>query len=314
MQAYEHIFATMLMLAKGTDKRKGLTLEENLSMLRKMGAYYTYPDSVRSLLKATPGIDKAFRQPSHFTDGAYMIYITGDELKNAIQYPIDKVFIPEGLDMRAADGLTDLITAKKYNEELFETVEGSSIFRHLLQDSKTDQFFQGDMAECYIDPKDYNAEPEESVSLYGEKTKGGLALFKQTGKVVQMGDFRQAVAKVQELTTLALFRRLRIMYPDISFEQIQEAANASYDTHYPPDMLTAKAYVVPKEAEQERILHAIKTQDYSYYDGLKKSLVDELGAFSSQKSLEEQVEGLLNEITSITTPKDKEDREFQEHE
>ena len=119
MQAYEHILATMLMLSKGKDNKRGLTLEENLEMLRNMGAYYTYPDSVRSLLAATPGIDKAFRQPSHFTMFAGMIYIIGDELKNATQYPKDKLFIPEGLDSRAAEGLTDLIAARKKNKEIF---------------------------------------------------------------------------------------------------------------------------------------------------------------------------------------------------
>lgn len=304
MQAYEHILATMLMLSKGKDNKRGLTLEENLEMLRNMGAYYTYPDSIRPLLKATPGINNAFRQPSHFTMFASMIYIIGDELKNATQYPKDKVFIPDGLDNRAAEGLTDLIAAREKNKEIFNTEEGLHIFIHLLQDSKTDQFFQGDMAECYIEPKD-NKIPEGDVVLYGVKAQNGLALFKQTNRVVSMSDFRSAVSKVQELTTVTLFRRLRIAYPGITFEQIQEAANASYDANYPPAMLNAKSYVVPVKEEQGRILHAITTQDYSYYDGVKKALVEELGAFSSIQSLDEQVDKLLNEITSITISKDK---------
>ena len=50
MQAYEHIMATMIKLSKNTNNLKSLSLEENLALMRKFGAYFTYADSIRALV------------------------------------------------------------------------------------------------------------------------------------------------------------------------------------------------------------------------------------------------------------------------
>ena len=73
MQAYEHIMTAMIKLSKIWK----ITLEENLAIMRKYGAYFTYPDSVRALVKLST--NSAFRQPSHMSEGAWMQYIIGKE-------------------------------------------------------------------------------------------------------------------------------------------------------------------------------------------------------------------------------------------
>lgn len=120
MQAYEHIMATMIKLSKHTKNSNSLTLEENLALMKKYGAYFTYPDSVRALVGLAT--QKPFRQPSHMSDGAWMQFIVGEELKNLENgFPMDKMYIPDGLELKAADGPTNLEIAKEHNQELFKT-------------------------------------------------------------------------------------------------------------------------------------------------------------------------------------------------
>lgn len=106
MQAYEHIMTTLIKLS--TD----LTLEENLSFIRKYGVYLTYPDSIRALVKlSTKG---AFRHPSHMSEDAWMKYIIGNELTHAKKsYPLDKIYIPKNLELKAADKQNKFIKTKK---------------------------------------------------------------------------------------------------------------------------------------------------------------------------------------------------------
>lgn len=291
MQAYEHIMATMIKLSKNTKDLKTLTLEENLALMRKYGAYFTYPDSVRALVKLST--NSAFRQPSHMSEGAWMQYIIGKELKNLNNgYPLDKMYIPENLELKAADGLTSLELALKYNPTLLKTREGQAIYEHLRQDTQTDILFQIYIATCYIDEKDVNLNAGKNYSLYGVSTKAGLARFNQTGKIVQMSEFREVVALTQQLTTLELFKKLREAYPDITFEQIQEVIYASYDENYPESMMNAKKYAVPSQEEQTRILHALDKKDYEYYEELKETLVEK-GAFKDIEDVDRQVCGLM---------------------
>lgn len=303
MQAYEHIMATMIKFSQQT-KSKPLTLEKNLALMKQYGAYFTYPDSIRALVKLST--NSAFRQPSHMTNDAYMEYIVGDELKAAENgYPLDKIHIPDGLELKAADGPTSLETAIEHNRELFKTKEGQAIFEHLKQDKLTDELFQGYMATCYIDETGLDTTALESYSLYGVNTKAGLAKFNQTGKIVPMSEFRQAVSNTQQLTTLELFKQLREAYPDITFEQIQAAIFESYDSNYPAPMMNAKQYVVPSKEEQDRILHALTTGDYEYYEQLKKALVEQ-GAFKDITDINKQVSKLIDGITrSDIKQKDK---------
>lgn len=297
MQAYEHIMTTMIKLSKSTSELKGLSLEENLALMRKYGAYFTYPDSIRALVKLST--NSAFRQPSHMSDGAWMEYIVGEELKGSTEgYPLDKMYIPEGSELKAADGPTKLDTAKAHNQELFSTREGQAIYEHLKQDVNTDELFQGYIATCYIDEKEGNLNPGENYSLYGISTKAGLARFNQTGRIVQMGEFREVVALTQQLTTLELFKKLREIYPNITFGQIQEAIFASYDENYPEAMMNAKIYAVPSQEEQERILHSLTTGDYGYYERVKETLVEK-GAFKSVEDINKEVSNLINVTTFL---------------
>ena len=121
---------------------------------------------------------------------------------------------------KAADGKTDLEAVIAHNNNLRDTgnLEGNAIWYHLVQDTHTDELFQGYMADCYVDAG--NDCQAENVNLYGNDTKGGFARFKQTGEVVSMDDFRRAVTVTQKLTTLELFTRLRNAYPTITFVQI----------------------------------------------------------------------------------------------
>lgn len=298
MQAYEHIMSTMIKLSKKTRNIQSLTLEENLALMRKYGAYFTYPDSVRALVKLSA--NGAYRQPSHMSDGAWMEYIIGDELKNANSgYPVNKMHIPECSEIRAADGPTNLEVAIEHNQEILQTREGQAIYEHLKQDKETDKLFQGYIATCYIDEQDTNVEAGENYSLYGVSTKAGLARLNQTGKIVPMSEFREIVALTQQLTTLELFKKLRVAYPGITFEQIQEAIYESYDDNYPEPMMNAKTYVVPSQEEQGRILHALTTNDYRYYADIKEKLVEK-GAFKDIKDIDIQVSGLVDKITSLT--------------
>lgn len=297
MQAYEHIMATMIKLSKNTSNLSALTLEENLALMRKYGAYFTYPDSIRALVRLST--NKAFRQPSHMSEGAWMEFIIGEELKaSGNGFPLEKMYIPEGAELKAADGPTSLELARAHNQELLKTREGQAIYEHLKQDIHTDRLFQGHIATCYIDENEANVNAGENYSLYGVNTKAGLARFNQTGKIVPMSEFREVVALTQQLTTLELFRKLREAYPGISFEQIQEAIFASYDENYPEAMMNAKQYAVPSQEEQAKILQAVTTGDYGYYERLKYSLVEK-GAFRDISDVNRQVSNLIEKATYL---------------
>lgn len=299
MQAYEHIMATMIKLSKNTKSLKSLTLEENLALMRKYGAYFTYPDSIRALVRLST--DKAFRQPSHMSEGAWMEFIVGEELKAAENgFPLEKMYIPEGAELKAADGPTSLELARAHNQELLKTREGMAIYEHLKQDIHTDLLFQGHIATCYIDENETGVSAGENYSLYGVNTKAGLARFNQTGKIIPMSEFREVVAFTQQLTTLELFRKLREAYPGISFEQIQEAIFASYDENYPEAMMNAKQYAVPSQEEQSRILHAVTTGDYGYYERIKLTLVEK-GAFRDVSDIDRQISNLIEKATFLDT-------------
>ena len=298
MQAYEHIMATMIMLSKKTKTSDMLTLENNLEVIRRYGAYFTYPDSIRALVALSTG-GKAFRQPSHMSGEAWMQFIIGDELKASKNgFPIEKMYIPEGSELKAADEPTSLEVARAHNQELLKTREGQAIYEHLRQDSHTDRLFQGYIATCYIDENESGINAGESYSLYGVTTKAGLARFNQTGKIVPMSEFREVVAITQQLTTLELFKKLREAYPGITFEQIQDAVFASYDENYPEPMMNAKKYAVPNPTEQSRILHTLDTGDAEYYERLKSSLVEK-GAFKNIDDVNMQISGLICQITSL---------------
>lgn len=291
MQAYEHIMATMIKLSKNTTK------EENLVLMRKYGAYFTYPDSIRALVRLST--NKAFRQPSHMSEGAWMKFIVGEELKAAGNgFPIEKMYIPEGAELKAADGPTSLELARKHNQELFETREGQAIYEHLKQDLHTDMLFQGHIATCYINENEADVKAGENYSLYGVDTKAGFARFNQTGKIVPISEFREVVSFTQQLSTLELFKKLREIYPEITFAQIQETIFASYDENYPETMMNAKQYAVPTQEEQDRILHALTTGDYSYYEKLKNTLVEK-GAFKDVTDVNRQVNNLIDKVTSL---------------
>lgn len=299
MQAYEHIMATMIKLSKNTKSLKALTLEENLALMRKYGAYFTYPDSIRALVRLST--DKAFRQPSHMSEGAWMQFIVGEELKaSGNGFPLDKMYIPDGIELKAADGPTSLELARQHNQELFKTREGQAIYEHLKQDIHTDMLFQGHIATCYIDENGLDINAGDNYSLYGVNTKAGLARFNQTGKIVPMSEFREVVALTQQLTTFELFKKLRESYPGITFEQIQEAIFASYDESYPEAMMNAKQYAVPSQEEQSRILHALTTGDYEYYERLKRALVEK-GAFKDVGDVNRQVSDLIDKATFLDT-------------
>lgn len=299
MQAYEHIMATMIKLSKNTKNLNALTLEENLALMRKYGAYFTYPDSIRALVRLST--DKAFRQPSHMSEGAWMQFIVGEELKaSGNGFPLEKMYVPDGMELKAADGPTSLEVAREHNQELFKTREGQAIYEHLRQDIHTDKLFQGHIATCYIDETEANVNAGENYSLYGVNTKAGLARFNQTGKIVPMSEFREVVALTQQLTTIELFKKLRISYPGITFDQIQEAIFASYDENYPEAMMNAKQYAVPSQEEQARILHTLATGDYEYYERLKRTLVDK-GAFRDVSDIDRQVSDLIDKATFLDT-------------
>jgi len=293
MQAYEHIMAAMIK----TSKKCKMTLEENLDIMRKYGAYFTYPDSVRALVKLST--NNAFRQPSHMSEGAWMKFIIGKELKDLKNgFPSDKMYIPEGLELKAADGPTCLEKVIKYNQELLKTREGQAIYEHLKEDTYTDRLFQNYIATCYIDEKDVNINEGEKYSLYGEHTKAGFTRLNQTGRIITMSEFRKIVSYVQQLSTLELFKKLREYYPDITFEQIQETIFSSYNENYPEPMMNSKQYVVPVKEEQERILHALTTGDYEYYENLKQILVEK-SVFKNVSDINKQVSDLTNKVTFI---------------
>lgn len=297
MQAYEHIMATMIKLSKNTPNLKALTLEENLALMRKYGAYFTYPDSIRALVRLST--NKAFRQPSHMSEGAWMQFIVGKDLKASEKgFPLEKMYIPDGLELKAADGPTNLEVARKHNQELLKTREGQAIYEHLRQDIHTDKLFQGHIATCYIDENGLNINAGENYSLYGVNTKAGFARFNQTGKIVPMSQFREVVACTQQLTTFELFKKLRESYPGVTFQQIQEAIFASYDDNYPKAMMNAKQYAVPAQEEQDRILHALATGDYEYYENLKNELVEK-GAFKDVTDVNRQVTDLIDKVTYL---------------
>ena len=132
MQAYEHIMAAMIK----TSKKCKMTLEENFAIMRKYGAYFTYPDSVRALVKLST--NNAFRQPSHMSEGGWMKFIIVKELRELEDgFPSNKMYIPEGLELKAADGPTCLDQVIKHNQELLKTREGQAIYEHLKEDTYT---------------------------------------------------------------------------------------------------------------------------------------------------------------------------------
>lgn len=293
MQAYEHIMAAMIKLSK---KRK-ITLEENLIIMRKYGAYFTYPDSIRALVKLST--NSAFRQPSHMSEGAWMKFIIGKELKDLKDgFPSNRMYIPEGLELKSADGPTCLEQAIKYNQELLKTREGQAIYEHLKEDTYTDKLFQNYIATCYIDKKDNDISEGENHSLYGENTKAGLARLNQTGRIITMSEFREIVSYVQQLSTLYLFKELKEHYQDITFEQIRETIFLSYNENYPEPMMNAKQYVVPVKEEQDRILHVLTTGDYEYYENLKHILVEK-SVFKNVNDINKQVSDLIDKVTFI---------------
>ena len=293
MQAYEHIMAAMIKLSK-----KGkITLEENLIIMRKYGAYFTYPDSIRALVKLST--NNAFRQPSHMSEGAWMKFIIGKELKDLKDgFPSNRMYIPEGLELKSADGLTCLEQAIKYNQELLKTREGQAIYEHLKEDTYTDKLFQNYIATCYIDKKNVDINEGEKYSLYGEHTKAGLARLNQTGRIITMSEFREIVSYVQQLSTLYLFKELKEHYQDITFEQIRETISLSYNENYPEPMINAKQYVVPVKEEQDRILYALTTGDDEYYENLKQILVEK-SVFKNVNDINKQVSDLINKVTFI---------------
>ena len=294
MQAYEHIMAIMVKLSKSTSKLKGLSLEKNLLLMRQYGAYFTYPDSIRALVKLSS--NGAFRQPSHMSEGAWMQFIIGEELKNSSDgYPVDKMYIPEGSELKAADGPTDLELAVEHNPSLLKSRKGKAIYEHLKQDQETDKLFQNYIATCYIEENN-GMKSGENYSLYGVSTKAGLARFNQTGKIVPMSEFREVVSLTQQLTTMELFKKLREIYPDITFDMIQQEIFASYDRYYPIPMMNAKKYAVPSPEEQSRILYALEKNDFEYYDGLKRTLVEK-GAFKSIDDIDRKVCELIDKVT-----------------
>ena len=293
MQAYEHIMAAMIKLSK---KRK-ITLEENLIIMRKYGAYFTYPDSIRALVKLST--NSAFRQPSHMSEGAWMKFIIGKELKDLKDgFPSNRMYIPEGLELKSADGPTCLEQAIKYNQELLKTREGQAIYEHLKEDTYTDKLFQNYIATCYIDKKNVDINEGEKYSLYGEHTKAGLARLNQTGRIITMSEFREIVSYVQQLSTLYLFKELKEHYHDITFEQIRETIFLSYNENYPEPMMNAKQYVVPVKEEQDRILYALTTGDYEYYENLKQILVEK-SVFKNVNDINKQVSDLIDKVTFI---------------
>ena len=294
MQAYEHIMAAMIKLSK-----KGkITLEENLIIMRKYGAYFTYPDSIRALVKLST--NSAFRQPSHMSEGAWMKFIIGKELRELEDgFPSNKMYIPEGLELKSADGPTCLEQAIKYNQELLKTREGQAIYEHLKEDTYTDKLFQNYIATCYIDKKDNDTSEGENYSLYGENTKAGLARLNQTGRIITMSEFREIVSYVQQLSTLYLFKELRDHYPDITFEQIRETIFLSYNENYPEPMMNAKQYVVPVKEEQDRILYALTTGDDEYYENLKQILVEK-SVFKNENDIRITIS--LNSLIVIILP------------
>lgn len=299
MQAYEHIMATMIKLSKNTKSLKALTLEENLALMRKYGAYFTYPDSIRALVRLST--NSAFRQPSHMSEGAWMQFIVGEELKASENgFPLEKMHIPDGIELKAADGPTSLELARQHNQELFKTREGQAIYEHLKQDIHTDKLFQGHIATCYIDESEADVNAGDNYSLYGVNTKAGLARFNQTGKIVPMSEFREVVALTQQLTTFELFKKLRESYPGVTFQQIQEAIFTSYDDNYPEAMMNAKQYAVPAQEEQDRILHTLTAGDYEYYERLKDALVEK-GAFKDVADVNRQVSDLIDKATFLDT-------------
>ena len=304
MQAYEHIMATMIKLSKSTKNLKALALEENLVLMRKYGAYFTYPDSIRALVRLSTG--KAFRQPSHMSEGAWMQFIVGKELKCSENgFPLNKIYIPDGLELKASNGPTNLDVARQHNKELFKTREGQAIYEHLRQDIHTDRLFQEHIATCYIDENEANVNIGKSYYLYGVNTKAGLARLNQTGKIVPMSEFREIVAVTQQLTTLELFKKLREVYPEITFEQIQKTIFASYDDNYPEAMMNAKKYAVPTQEEQNRILQALTTGDYEYYERLKKALIEK-GAFKDIADVNRQICNLIDKVIALENePKDR---------
>jgi hypothetical protein len=299
MQAYEHIMSDMILLAK-----KGYTLEDNLRYIERLGAYFTLPDSIRPLVKPDSNTQKALRPPSHFTDGAYMIFISGEVLKKCESYPEDKMFIPVGMSRQGADGFTDIELAKEKNGQFFETADGKAVLIHLMQDVLSDNLFQKDLANCHLEgQKDFSQSHEKKeINLYGLSIQSRSVLLVKTGKTVDMDTFRKKlVAPVQKLSTLELYRRLKGFYPDITFAQIESAVLKSYNNFYPEKMQNAKKYAIPSEEEREQILKAINN-DTEYYIGIKSDLI-KTGAFNSVDDINKTIKEYIDNATSINQEK-----------
>ena len=220
-------------------------------------------------------------------------------MKNAGNgYPIEKMYIPENSELKAADGPTDLQLVLEHNPGLLDSREGKAIYEHLKQDTLTDILFQEYIATCYINESDIEQESENRQLLYGVSTKNGLTRLNQTGKVVTISEFREIVSLVQKLTTFELFNQLRKAYPSITFQQIQEAVFQSYDENYPETMMNAKQYAVPVTEEQEKISEALSRNDYTYYEEIKRKLV-ETGAFKNIEDINKKVDQLLSKAIDL---------------
>lgn len=290
MQAYEHIVSSILNLDDC------MTKEEILRFMRKYGAYITLPDSIRGAVYRWFG--KAYRQPSHFSEGAYIKYAEIlKRLKDIDEngFPEGSIYIPEGLQTRAADGMTSLECAKECNQGLINLKEWQFVMYHLIQDSYSDKLFQEYIASCYVECK---TSSESLFKIYGVEVEDSSARLNQTNRIISMSEFRRIVELVQRLSTLELYRRLSEKNKGITFDDIKGAVFKSYDDNYPECMQNAKRYVVPNETEQDMILGAIAGKDNAtqYYTDIKRKLV-EIGAFKSIKDIEDSIKAYIDETT-----------------
>lgn len=293
MQAYEHILSTIL--------SSKCNKEEALTLLKKYGAYFTYPDSVRAALACPNSLGAAYRQPSHFTDGATLKYIIDSDLKKKIQngYPNENVYVPvDGLKLRASDGMTDLNEFKRVNAEILDTPEGIAILNHLYIDTCTDDFFLKKIAKCCIDFENLS---KPKMLLYDVIVEDDMiAKLNYTGRTVSMTDFRKIILLSQKLSTLELFKNVRKICPTITFDEIMESVCISYDDIYPECMMNAKKYIVPSDDEQRYILGAIDDNDRLYYSMVEDELIS-MGAFNSSEQIHTMTEKLCYD-TSFSLP------------
>lgn len=269
MQAYEHILTFLILNAKAG---KIKTREEAKEVLKNYGAFITFPDSVRGLLDVILG--NAYRQPSHYTDGAKLNYnellslLVNKKLKNmdfsddSNKRKIEGLFeIPDGLEMKGADGQTNIAEFMKNNPGILDTTEGSLVCWHLVQDVKSDE------------------------------------LFNNLGEIGTIKYFREAVAKI---STFLLFEKLKALIPDITFNDINMAVCESYENYYPACMHNAKKYVVPPYEQQIKISDAMISlaNTWSYLT----KLVYDLTLLYDYLTTED-MDLIENYVNNVTSPK-----------